>query len=73
MTNGEMVTCPKCGHVVGQMRKVKGREMLVINGIVTTFVRGVCLNCGKEFHWDVGTRGLANLVNGENDVRRSGV
>ena len=37
--------------------------MLIVNGIATTFWRGVCVNCGREFHWDMGTKALAELIN----------
>ena len=57
-----IIECQKCGHEVGRMRRIKGKNMLVVNGIVTTFMRGVCINCGQEFHWDVGVIGLANLI-----------
>lgn len=57
-----IIECQKCGHEVGRMRRIKGKNMLVVNGIVTTFMRGVCINCGQEFHWDVGVKGLANMI-----------
>lgn len=57
-----IIECQKCGHEVGRMRRINGKDMLVVNGIVTTFMRGVCVECGKEFHWDLGTRGLAELI-----------
>ncbi len=37
--------------------------MLIVNGIATTFWRGVCVHCGREFHWDMGTKALAELIN----------
>ena len=63
-----IIECQKCGHEVGRMRPIKGKDMLVVNGIVTTFMRGVCINCGQEFHWDVGTRGLAEIVKKSNQL-----
>jgi len=36
---------------------------LIVNWIATTFWRGVCVDCGKEFHWDLGTKALAELIN----------
>jgi hypothetical protein len=68
MPEGEVViiTCQKCGHEVGKLSEFKGRQMLIVSGIATTFWRGVCVNCGKEFHWDMGTKALAELINLQN-------
>lgn len=60
-----VIECQKCGHEIGQMRLVKGKDMLVVNGFAVTFLRGVCLSCGREFHWDVGTKSLAKLIESE--------
>ena len=57
-----IITCQKCGREVGRLSDFKGRQMLIVNGIATTFWRGVCVECGKEFHWDMGTKALAELI-----------
>jgi hypothetical protein len=68
MPEGEVVIirCQKCGHEVGRLSEFKGRQMLIVNGIAITFWRGVCVECGKEFHWDMGTKALAELINLQN-------
>ena len=68
MPEGEVVIirCQKCGHEVGRLSEFKGRQMLIVNGIAITFWRGVCVECGKEFHWDMGTKALAELINPQN-------
>jgi len=58
-----IIECQKCGREVGRLSNFRGREILIVNGIATTFWRGVCVNCGKEFHWDMGTKALAELNN----------
>lgn len=58
-----IIECQKCGREVGRMGKFQGKDFLIVNGIVTTYWRGVCAECGKEFHWDVGTKALAELIN----------
>lgn len=58
-----IIECQKCGREVGRMGKFKGKDFLIVNGIATTYWRGVCVDCGKEFHWDVGTKALAELIN----------
>lgn len=64
MAEGEViVACQKCGREVGRLSEYQGRVLLVVNGIATTFWRGVCVECGKEFHWDLGTKALAELIN----------
>lgn len=57
-----IIECQKCGREVGRLSNFRGREILIVNGIATTFWRGVCVNCGKEFHWDMGTKALAELI-----------
>jgi len=44
-----IIECQKCGREVGRLSDFKGRQMLIVNGIATTFWRGVCVNCGREF------------------------
>jgi len=61
-----IITCQKCGREVGRLSEFKGRQMLIVNGIATTFWRGVCVECGREFHWDMGTKALAELINPQN-------
>ena len=58
-----IIECQKCGREVGRLSDFKGRQMLIVNGIATTFWRGVCVECGREFHWDMGTKALAELIN----------
>ena len=58
-----IIECQKCGREVGRLSNFRGREILIVNGIATTFWRGVCVNWGKEFHWDMGTKALAELIN----------
>lgn len=61
-----IIECQKCGREVGRLSKYKGRGILIVNGIATTYWRGVCVKCGKEFHWDIGTKVLAELINQKN-------
>lgn len=58
-----IIECQKCGQEIGRLSEFRGRQMLIVNGIATTFWRGVCVYCGQEFHWDMGTKALAELIN----------
>ncbi len=63
-----IIECQKCGREIGRLSKFRGKDMLIVNGIATTFWSGVCVNCGKEFRWDVGTKALAELI-AQNDKK----
>jgi DNA-directed RNA polymerase subunit RPC12/RpoP len=62
-----IVECQKCGKEIGTMQTLNGKEMLVVNDIAVTYMRGACIRCGKEFHWDIGTRGLSAMLMLEKD------
>ena len=63
MDNPPPVSCPQCSHVVGEISVVsEGQEWLCVNGIAVRAMHGVCIRCGAEFHWSVGDRMLAELV-----------
>lgn len=61
-----IIECQGCGQEVGRLIKLKnGKEALVVNGFAVHFMRGVCLQCKREFHWDPGVRKLGKEINGE--------
>ncbi|NMC54986.1 MAG: hypothetical protein GYA48_15270 [Chloroflexi bacterium] len=56
------IYCPKCQRVVGDVVIIENREWLKVNGIAVNVMRGVCLECGAEFHWSISERMLSQLV-----------
>lgn len=59
----EEITCAKCGTKIGNIVVVDDQEWLSVNGVIVTVMRGVCVNCGAEFHWSISERTLAKLIN----------
>lgn len=57
-----IITCQKCQSKIGETAEIQGGEWLVINGVAVNVLRGVCLNCGEEFHWSISERALARLI-----------
>ncbi len=60
-----IIECQKCGRVVGNIQKVLSQDWLVVNGIAITVMRGVCTDCGQEFHWSISEKKLAQLFTKE--------
>jgi hypothetical protein len=44
------------------MVDVQGVEFLQIGGVLVRQAHGVCIKCGKEFHWSVSERMLEKLI-----------
>lgn len=53
--------CSKCGNEIGQYVVIDGEEFLHIGGILSTGAHGVCVQCGKEFHWSQKGRRVSQL------------
>lgn len=60
-----IIECQKCGREIGKIQKVFSNDWLVVNGIAITVMRGVCVDCGQEFHWSISEKKLAQLFNKE--------
>lgn len=58
----EIVKCQKCGRKIGDVKKIAGKDFLVINGIAINHMRGVCLACNTEFYWSFSERLLVELL-----------
>ena len=58
----ELVTCKKCGNIIGRIVKLDGVELLEAGGMVITVSHGVCGKCFGEFHWAVNERRLEKLL-----------
>lgn len=56
-----LVRCPQCGNIIGEIRTIDGREFLFVNGLAVNFMRGAC-SCGTEFYWSISERMLAELI-----------
>lgn len=63
LLSNKVIRCARCGKVIGRIVFVDNQECLAINTIVVTVLRGVCVNCGAEFHWSISERTLAKLIN----------
>jgi len=53
--------CSRCGNEIGKYVKVEGQEFLQVGGILSREAHGVCIQCGREFHWSVPDRKLGKL------------
>ncbi len=53
---------PNCRAQLGWMVTVEGVELLQIGGVLVRQAHGVCIKCGKEFHWSVSERMLERLI-----------
>ena len=56
------IVCSGCQRVIGTVVTVNNQEWLTVNGILVTVMRGVCSECGSEFHWSISERALAKLI-----------
>lgn len=59
-----VIECQKCGHEIGRIESIRDSDWLVVNGIAITVMRGVCVDCGQEFHWSISEKKLAQLFRG---------
>lgn len=61
-TAENVVKCRQCGHVVGEIRQIDGKEFLIFNGMAVTSMRAACTKCGEVFHWSIAEAMLAELI-----------
>lgn len=62
-----VIRCHSCGRIIGRVKQFEGyKNLLEIDGILFTVVRGVCIYCGTEFHWSISEQTLAKLVRKSN-------
>lgn len=54
--------CSKCGTQIGNYVSIKDREYLHVGGLLCREAHGVCIQCGKEFHWSVPDRILGKII-----------
>ncbi|KAF0106156.1 MAG: hypothetical protein FD147_2564 [Chloroflexi bacterium] len=49
----QVATCPNpnCKASIGNIVVVEDQELLQIGGLLISKVDGVCIKCGKQFHW----------------------
>lgn len=58
-----VVRCHNCGRVIGRVKNFRNRkDLLEIDGILFSIVRGVCIYCGTEFHWSISEQTLTKLI-----------
>ncbi len=53
---------PKCGAPIGWTIEVEGILLCNVGGILASKIDGVCVNCGKKFHWSMTDNMLENLI-----------
>ena len=57
-----IVKC-KCGNEIGREVEVaEGIVRLQMGGVVVQSVHGACAQCGREFHWSLSEKLLAQLI-----------
>ena len=58
-----VVRCSHCHAVMGDLVILpNGQEWLVIGGVLSRSVHGVCKFCGETFHWTVADQALSELI-----------
>ena len=64
MMADQEVTCsnPECGTVIGKIVEVEGDILLKVGGLLISKIDGICINCGKSFHWWVTDRLLESIL-----------
>ncbi len=62
MAEEVIIECQKCGREVGRIVEIDGMDWLNVNGIAVNYMKGVCIDCGQEFHWSLSERQLARLI-----------
>jgi hypothetical protein len=54
-------TCKHCGHLIGELRDINGMDYLVINGVLVSYMRGLCI-CGKPVSYAISDQVLEKLL-----------
>lgn len=63
MGDNTTVRCTQCGNEIGKViTLIDGQERLEVGGLLVNVARGVCAQCGAEFHWSISEKMLAELV-----------
>ena len=64
MSDQNAVLCanPNCRMEIGRLVTVENMELLQMGGVLVRQAHGVCIKCGKEFHWSVSERMLERLI-----------
>lgn len=67
-----VIRCTNCNAEIGRVICVdNGQERLQAGGILVNVARGVCIQCGAEFHWSISERMLAELVQQIIEMRKN--
>ena len=62
-SNNEPLYCSdKCKNVIAQTVEIDGRELLQVGGLLVSKIDGVCIKCGREFHWSVTDQLLKKIL-----------
>lgn len=58
----EIIACERCQNALGYSYWINDHQYLRVGGLIARETHGVCVRCGKEFHWSVPDRNLGNLI-----------
>lgn len=64
----EPVKCPNCGALIGEAVDIgkalgiDGLFLLRVGGILLQQSEGKCMNCGRNFYWEVSKKVLNRLI-----------
>lgn len=47
---------------IGRLVTVENVELLQMGGVLVRQAHGVCIRCGREFHWSLGDQMLERLI-----------
>ena len=53
---------PRCEASIGKIVEVEGEILLQVGGLLVSKIDGVCINCGRKFHWWVTDRLLESIL-----------
>lgn len=59
---GQMITCPNCGYIIGTLVAINGEFWLGIGGVDVAYLHGRCKICQKVFHFDASEKKLRGLI-----------
>lgn len=58
----DVVKCPRCGQVIGQVIALDDIKVLQVGGALCRFLHGICSQCGEEIHWSMADIALSRLL-----------
>lgn len=58
----ELNCSSQCDNVIAYKINVEGKDLLQIGGLLVSKIDGICVKCGREFHWSVTDQLLKKIL-----------